>query len=530
MEVSQNSMIENHNKVTLVLIFDIIVLFVIASITRLVSINHSPYDDEMFHVLAAQSWSSGNSLSIGDGVYNRAYLFTIIIGYLFQLFGENLIIARLPALFMGVLWVIILFIWLRFSVGRMSGYIASLLFCFAPHAIELSQFCRFYTLHGVSFLLSCITIYIIFNKKLSSLKNSILGGIALFLLIFAYHLQITTLIGIAGLVIWIVIEFIRRNLKSLKKILFFTLTSIITIVIIMLVLNSTNHYKVDQSLFHTPYLIENNIQYYHKLFLSQYPSLWPFLPIAIIFAIIIKPNIALPCSCIFLTSFIIHSIAGTQEERHIYYAVPFFFVIWGIIFQELIPYIRKYSSHLFYGLAKTLKIQLSQLSTFWIKRIMMVIIFVFFVLCNGAFPRTIHTIFGKSYFFGLNQSNWETSKDRLLQLANESSIVISTNFTKTLYYLDRLDIVFSKNIVEDSLHGKEFEKDPRFGKVVISSLNSLKQILSSYSSGLFIIQSAEWRSPFRMDNETADFLESQVTKIELPEEARLIAFYWKDKQ
>ena len=50
---------------------------------------------------------------IGDGVYERAQLFTMIVPWFFQQFGESLVVARLPSAIAGSLLVIAVYVWTR---------------------------------------------------------------------------------------------------------------------------------------------------------------------------------------------------------------------------------------------------------------------------------------------------------------------------------------------------------------------------------------------------------------------------------
>ncbi|MGI9285612.1 MAG: ArnT family glycosyltransferase, partial [Pseudomonadales bacterium] len=137
------------------LVIDLGLLILLATVVRLVGVGvaHLPVGDEMFHVLAAQSWAMEGSLRIADGSYDRAALFTMLIGELFSIFGDSLVVARIPVLIFGVIWALVLFIWVRKSAGRLAAWIAAGLFCTAPHAIELSLYCRMDTLHGTFFFI-----------------------------------------------------------------------------------------------------------------------------------------------------------------------------------------------------------------------------------------------------------------------------------------------------------------------------------------------------------------------------------------
>ncbi len=49
-----------------------------------------PHYDELFHVLAGESWAAHGTLDTGDGPYTRTPLYTILVGALFKVFGPGL--------------------------------------------------------------------------------------------------------------------------------------------------------------------------------------------------------------------------------------------------------------------------------------------------------------------------------------------------------------------------------------------------------------------------------------------------------
>src|SRR3546814_16546110 len=74
-----------------------------------------------------------------------------MLGWLFRLFGDGLVVARLPSVLFGSLWVVAVFLWTRRIASSRAAWITALLFGIAPGAIAISQFPLFYALHDLSF-------------------------------------------------------------------------------------------------------------------------------------------------------------------------------------------------------------------------------------------------------------------------------------------------------------------------------------------------------------------------------------------
>ena len=88
--------------------------------------------DELYHFLAAQCWLAEGQLRIADGIYERTALFTIFLAQWLGLFGESLVVARLPSLIAGVALVVLVFLWTRTVAGNLAAVIAALLLALGP--------------------------------------------------------------------------------------------------------------------------------------------------------------------------------------------------------------------------------------------------------------------------------------------------------------------------------------------------------------------------------------------------------------
>src|SRR5687768_11904941 len=83
------------------------VLGLLALGVRLVHIDSIPPDfDEIYHLLAARGWLAEGVFRVGDGIYDRAAPFTLVVAGSIRAFGESFAAARLPAAIAGTLWVL----------------------------------------------------------------------------------------------------------------------------------------------------------------------------------------------------------------------------------------------------------------------------------------------------------------------------------------------------------------------------------------------------------------------------------------
>ncbi|MGI9284682.1 MAG: ArnT family glycosyltransferase [Pseudomonadales bacterium] len=518
------------------LVIDLGLLILLATVVRLVGVGvaHLPVGDEMFHILAAQSWAMEGSLRIADGSYDRAALFTMMIGELFSIFGDSLVVARIPVLIFGVLWALILFIWVRRSAGRLAAWIAAGLFCTAPHAIELSLYCRMYTLHGTVFLLGTIAVYSLLTDHHAISKKLVLVAASILCFALAIPLQFTTLIGLVGLGTAVFVDSITQYrefilARKYRRWLLLSLTAVaILLALIFLKLNS-DLVSVYLQKFNAQHFAKqaSDIRYYHKLFLSEYPVLWSLFPLLLLIAAYQKPRLTIFCASLFVVAISLHSLAGAKAERYVYYSLPFLFVIWGIAIAAIAPYLGQFLTEIANRLsAHSPNLKATNSFEFLFRSVSISAIVVIMLVSSNSFSRTVNIMRGQSYYFGTKLSNWEQVQSQLQPMVDEAPIVLTTNFAKTLYYFGRHDIAISKIIVADILGGVEGATDPRSGRPAISSVESVQAVFDQNPHGLIVGEQVEWRNPLRMTGEVTDFIERNATKVSLPAGSRMVAYTW----
>jgi hypothetical protein len=114
-------------------------------------IDHPPLYDEMYHMLAAESWRTSGELRILDGEYLRASLFTKMVGLNANICGPSLECARGISVAASVLLVFLVTVFAGTAMHPAVGFVAGLLAALNPAVIAASQYIRFYSLHALVF-------------------------------------------------------------------------------------------------------------------------------------------------------------------------------------------------------------------------------------------------------------------------------------------------------------------------------------------------------------------------------------------
>ena len=275
-----------------------VAVFAIALAARLVGLHHTPYVDELNHVMAAHSLLANHTLQLDPGgePYTRARLFTYIIAALFRVFGESLAVARIPAAIAGAALVTALFVWVRSVGGRAAAWIASLLFCFQPQSLYLSQLARFYTIQTLCFFVGAAMIYrVVTDSALPRARAYALGAGALLLFLLALHFQVITIVGIGSVLAWAIGAWGYSHLapasdSGRRRTQILTATAAVVLLLAVALL-AVHYGAFSRQLAMFTYVDDwaaanrNNVRYYHDLFLDQYATIWTLYPLLIVLAL-----------------------------------------------------------------------------------------------------------------------------------------------------------------------------------------------------------------------------------------------------
>jgi hypothetical protein len=510
-----------------------VLLGALALAVRLPHLDHVAFFDELYHFFAAQSWLAEGQLRVADGIYNRTPLFTIFVAQWLGLFGDNLIVARLPSLIAGTALVVLVFLWTRGVAGNLAAVLAGLLLALDPEIIEISQVARFYALHGLFFWLGAIGTYRLVTSPPPILGRSMLLAIGI-LICFgaALYLQITTLIGLLGVAVWSALTLglpwlARSSLRARwgiatgavllggAAVWVFVETGLVGELLARY--RSAPLYLSDR---------RGEFWYYHFFLSIYYPTLWPLVALAVVVGLACRPRPTAFCACVVAISFILHSFAGSKSTRYFTYVQPFLFVIWGIALAEVWPRLRRFLEDA--GTRALARLGFGRLGRPGAYAALAVVL-VFGVVANGAWVRTAATMFDIVIPPMARPADWAAAKASLAPWLADAAIVLTTSELEALYYLGRYDALISKSRLSELRDGGEFSIDPRTGRPVITTPESLALIMDCYPDGLIVSSGLRWRNPEQLDAAVANLVEARTEEVPLSA-FDMQAYVWRQRE
>ena len=517
----------------------VVLLLLLSVILRLIDLDRLPVTDELYTSLAAQGWLHEGEPRIGDGIYPRAQLYTLLLGGWFAVFGESIVSARLLSVVAGTLLVIAVFVWTRSAAGTLAAWIAGLFVAMEPMSVQISQFARFYALHALIFWLASIGVYSLVAGRLSPRGRVLVAlgvGVGFPL---AAHLQLLTLIGLLGLGVWLLLAVAIPRLRALDRQRRRTVLAVAAGLILisagaLLAFNVVDpllHRYRSAPLWNREH--HNEFWFYHVFFVERYPTLWSLTPLAILVAAIHRPRVASFCTCIFVVGFVLLSFGGMKDERYMFFCLPFLFVLWGIAlargFELLYPWVLKRTDRVVRRLAPYLPRRPVRAGLLGAGLI-------FLIAANGGMVKALMLFTGTHLVAGeggaamtskLRRTDWAAARPALERWIDQASVVLTSRDVHFLYYLGDYDFVVSRNRMSE-INGREFDRDPRTGRPVVTEPASLRLIVDCYPSGLIVVEVGHWRDPSAVSDKLADAIEAATTPItEIPPESQLKAFRWQ---
>lgn len=524
----------------LILGVEALTLLALAVLVRIADLDHAPIHDELQHLMAARSWSADGSFTIAGGTYERGALYTALLATVYSGFDQSVYAARMLSVVLGSFWVVLLFLWTRHHISRTVAWIAALLFCFAPGAIFLSQYIRFYALHGALFFVAAAAFFHIVERRP---RGAALGAwLLLFLgaLAAAAHLQFTTLIGCVGLALYAAFRTAPDLRRAAGKLSAPGVWLSAGGAALAIVAAAAFFLGVPQKLWEiyrwAPLWSSGGGPLrYHWMMVDQYPILWATAPIA---AILVFSRRSMPgvfCACLFGCAILFHSFAGMKAERFIYYVMPFFFVLSAILVTELVPFLRRHLD----SLAGTLGVE-GPAGQRLVRGIGMLAALAVLTFSNPAMRATADQIRGQhdgrssSNHWSRYSTDWPAARDLLAPILSESEVVLTTQGLHLLYYFDRLDIEMSASRLSDLYAGKwdeskEFLVDPRTGHPVISSAASFEKVRSCFATGAILVHDNAWRNRVYVPDAVADAIVETSTQLTAVEPYGIRAFRWSSE-
>lgn len=301
------------------------------------------FHDEAYHLLAARGLNETGEPRIAEGLYTRVLLYTRLVALSMSLFGDNLGAARLPAALAMAASAGILFAWLRHVADARAAWIGAGLFAISPFSLFSAQFVRFYALQSLLFLLGALSVYMVMAPGIDRGRRILLAVVAVLAMMGAIYLQDTTLLGVVGVGLWVALVVglaIIADPAGRRWQLVALGGAALAVLLLLLVLWSNDTLADLWERYRwTPAFSENaeRFWFYHAQYLLYYPTLWTLTGLVAVVAIAGYSRPAWFLLAVFVTGFILNSMAGAKAVRYISYAQPFLFGLWGLGLAALWP-------------------------------------------------------------------------------------------------------------------------------------------------------------------------------------------------
>lgn len=498
----------------------------LALILRLALLDNAPFHDELYHYLAAQSWLRSGELAILDGAYERGAWFTILAAKAMDLFGGGLDAARIAALIPGIALAAGAYLFGRLTGGPVTGWVAGLLTAFWPQGIEEAQFLRFYSLQAFLFL--CATAALWGATQVRALAPRVaLGALSAFAFAAATLFQITTVIGLSGVLLWFCLVCVlpailamRARWAILGGLAACGLAGLGLAIALGWAGAALDLYRW------TPAHAADTRDYvffYHAMMLQTYPVLWCLFPVAVVCAASRHPRLTMLCGAVVAAAFIGQSFGGMKAQRYVSYALPFFFLIWGLAIEA---YGRPALQALRDGAAKAVEaLGASRKPAQILGALALAGAFAFALLTNAFFASSVAYGLGK---FGDPQFNagWADGRE-LIDAAtadNPAPYVVATRELHTTHYLGGYDILFNAERL-DEINGPDFAEDFRTGRPIIESQEALEKVIACHPRGVFVTSVPFWAASPQADIARRAFADAGA-ELERLETGRFLALIW----
>jgi len=508
-----------------------VLLVLIAVLVRLVYLDRPTHFDELYTVLAAQGWSAEGIPRIADGVYERVQYYTILTAKFFELFGESLVVARIPPLIFGALLTLSVFLWTWRVAGRTAAWMAGLFVCLDPTSVEMSQFARFYSLHALLFFTGSICIYSMTVQGTSTRAKLFLSAAGVVLIFAAYETQQLTMIGLAGIALWLTVSVVvpwltSSDIRPVVRWLAIGVALVVVAVAAILLFGSGEGLSMLNQYRKFPLHAakhSNEFWFYHLHLTDRYQSLWPLFPIMLVAALAAKPRPVLFCAFVFCTALILLSFAGMKSWRYLFFATPFLFIIWSIALCKVFGSVWSWLAQTTDQARRAVAPDLPR-NVIW--GLVLAASAVSILFANGAPARTLLKPLGIS-ISGKNWSgDWGDIGPYMKPWLERADVVIVSHELHALYYLGRYDLLLSKERLVE-IKGDDFDRDRRTGRPIIASVEAIDRVLDCYQRGLVIADTVKgWRSPNVVDEAVASEISRHMVAIELPNSLKIRAFYW----
>lgn len=525
------------------ILWQAVLIFLVAFLVRLMGVGSNPvHVDELYHLLAGRSWAEEGTLRMLDGEYLRGRGFTMLVGAMFDLFGRSdLFIARLPSIFAGALLVSAMFWWLYRQAGPKVAWIGAVLFCFASYAILYTQFTRFYALQALLVWLGAVWVYqALAVARMRRAWTPWIGALLAFAL--AFHLQVTTVIAMIALGLWVSIDlFAQQRIRNKLNVIWhkqgLRWVSLALIVIAVGVLIIFGGDLVHQFRYTPRWAVpdQGNVLYYFLEFFFSMPILWLFLPVAGFIALAAWPRPALFCIVMAVIPLVLHSFGGMKSSRYVFYAMPYLFALWAMAFAVLIPAAQRAIAQGVDGLQQAIGWRFPSKWARWLAGAVLFLTILMAVIANPIYRTTIKSLLHSARDIAHEPAlltstppdePWTDKAPEVRAALGQPSILLVGDDFNAIAYLGDFDLLINTHRTEDIAPGGEFVLDARTGRRAISQPQSIDRVVACYPDGAILVSDERWRTYIGVSDEAADIIERLAQPVS-PGIAGFKLFKWQ---
>lgn len=487
-EVARGSFASLRNVVTIGLVF------LLALMSRLALLSHAPIYDELYQILPSLSWHADQTFNVLDGSYDRGAVFSKFIAFNFGLSGSSTIeAARLgPSVVPGVLLVAVVFAWTLYVCGPLAAFIVAFFLILWPNGIGVSQYVRFYALQGLCFTAGAVLTYTAATGQLSVLWRSICAGLACALWFFALHLQMLTVLGAGAVFVWIVLMFGPKILRQ-HPFLWWGVAALVVggigILASGIFADQLRWLWVVYNWESWP--VQNDTTFYHRYFRDNYPTFWTLFPIAAIIALKVNFKPASFCITLFVITFLLQSFGGLKGVRYLYPTMPFFFVVWAITLQALLPAIWNTLNET----AKSIWPEwLPDRFTSFLGFACTAVALLFLVGGNAAVVRGAKLALGSDENKLLGKTRWEWTEAEAMAAPwlQKRALIVTSEELRAITTIGDYDLAYNKPRFSEMLFAfgpdtQPFVRDFRNGRPIIGEFSDMLSVVLCNPVGVLLM-------------------------------------------
>jgi hypothetical protein len=475
--------------------------FAAAFLTRVGMADHPLIYDELYQYLPAVSWQENQNFAVLDGIYDRAARFTRLIALSFGLMGEQSAFAArlIPTVIPGALLVSLVVAWAYHVNGAITALIALVFLLFWPNGIEVSQYIRFYSIQGLLFVAGALLVYLALADLRSLASQLAALAAAAFLFLLALDLQMLTALGVGALGLWVLLVFAPGWLRAYPWLWWLVGTVVAASAAILMSGVFSEEIRWLWTTYNwEPWPVQNDTTFYHRDFRDNYPTFWPFFPVIAIIALRANFVPASFCLILFATTFVLQSLGGLKNIRYLYPTMPFFFVLWGIALQAVLPVLWRFlrddaTEAMSFLVPASLKKPFA-----WL---VLAIAAGFLIFANPAFLRSTKLMLGKDENMLLGKTRWQWTEARMLLAPwlADNAVIVTDEEMRAVEWLGDFDLGYNKPRFSELLYSigpgtPPFTIDRRTGRPLIGEFSDFELVVLCHPVGVFITNQPGIRS------------------------------------